>query len=158
MLNHLAHKRQDYLRTPPLLADVTDLLYRSRMPLFTLCSGMLHTFRRLASSFSSTERSTLLDGISTWIVSPFSTSPIGPPTAASGETCPMHGPRVPPLNLPSVTTGDRFAQPHSCNGRCQSQHLSHSWATLRPSYRMTTTFPALTSPFIIPAMDSSSEL
>ena len=29
---------------------------------------------------------------------------IGPPTAASGAICPMHGPLVPPENRPSVTS------------------------------------------------------
>ena len=35
--------------------------------------------------------------------SPSCTAPIGPPAAASGATCPMHKPRVPPENRPSVT-------------------------------------------------------
>jgi len=34
-------------------------------------------------------------------VSPFSTSAIVPPAAASGETCPMESPDVPPENRPS---------------------------------------------------------
>jgi hypothetical protein len=36
------------------------------------------------------------------IVSPSRSSPIAPPSAASGETWPMHRPRVPPLKRPSV--------------------------------------------------------
>jgi len=36
------------------------------------------------------------------MISPSSTSAIGPPTAASGETCPMDAPRLAPENLPSV--------------------------------------------------------
>src|SRR6478735_3502399 len=36
------------------------------------------------------------------IRSPFSISAIGPPTAASGETCPMAPPRVAPEKRPSV--------------------------------------------------------
>ena len=36
------------------------------------------------------------------IMSPSSTSAIGPPTAASGETCPMDAPRDAPEKRPSV--------------------------------------------------------
>ena len=36
------------------------------------------------------------------IISPSSTRAIGPPTAASGETCPMDAPLEAPENRPSV--------------------------------------------------------
>lgn len=36
------------------------------------------------------------------MISPSSTNAIGPPTAASGETCPIQAPLEAPENLPSV--------------------------------------------------------
>src|SRR3546814_3338253 len=41
-------------------------------------------------------------GMSILIRSPFSTSPIAPPSAASGETWPIDRPDVPPEKRPSV--------------------------------------------------------
>jgi hypothetical protein len=43
-----------------------------------------------------------LAGISISIKSPSSTKAIGPPSTASGDTCPIAGPRVAPEYLPSV--------------------------------------------------------
>ena len=44
-------------------------------------------------------------------MSPSSTSAIGPPSAASGATCPIIRPWVPPENRPSVSSATRLAQP-----------------------------------------------
>ena len=44
----------------------------------------------------------LYSGILISIISPSSTKAIGPPTAASGETCPIEAPRDAPENRPSV--------------------------------------------------------
>ena len=44
-------------------------------------------------------------------LSPSRSSPIGPPAAASGETWPMHAPRVPPLNRPSVISATELPSP-----------------------------------------------
>ena len=38
------------------------------------------------------------------IRSPSLTKAIGPPSTASGETCPTHSPVLPPLNRPSVNS------------------------------------------------------
>ena len=59
--------------------------------------------RRAASSSSDTLSEMLRDGMSMSMMSPSRTSAIVPPDAASGETCPMLSPEVPPLNLPSVS-------------------------------------------------------
>ena len=45
------------------------------------------------------------------MMSPFFSRPIGPPSAASGETWPMHAPRVPPLNRPSVISATLSPRP-----------------------------------------------
>ncbi len=44
----------------------------------------------------------VLSGMFMLIVSPSSTTAMGPPTMASGEAWPMHGPLLAPENLPSV--------------------------------------------------------
>ena len=64
-------------------------------------------------------------------MSPFSTKAIGPPAAASGDTWPMHAPRVAPLNRPSVirqTLSPKSAA-HDVSGG--SEHLLHA----RPAAR-----------------------
>ena len=50
----------------------------------------------------SRDSSSLSPGISILILSPSSTSAIGPPTAASGDTCPIDAPLEAPLKRPSV--------------------------------------------------------
>ena len=45
------------------------------------------------------------------IVSPFSTSPIIPPAAASGEQWPIDSPDVPPEKRPSVSSAHSLPSP-----------------------------------------------
>ena len=45
------------------------------------------------------------------MTSPSSTSAIGPPAAASGETWPMHGPLEAPEKRPSVMRATELARP-----------------------------------------------
>ena len=45
------------------------------------------------------------------IVSPSSTRPIIPPDAASGETCPIDSPDVPPEKRPSVSNAQAAPRP-----------------------------------------------
>ena len=45
------------------------------------------------------------------MISPSSANAIAPPSAASGETCPMLRPEVPPENLPSVNKAQDFPSP-----------------------------------------------
>ena len=90
------------------------------------------------------------------IVSPSSTKAIGPPAAASGDTWPMHAPRVAPLNLPSV-----IRQTLSLNPRPMMLAVGASISCMPgpprgPSYLITTTSPAFTLPSRIPAAADSS--
>ena len=45
------------------------------------------------------------------IVSPSSTSPMRPPSAASGETWPIESPEVPPEKRPSVMSAQALPRP-----------------------------------------------
>ena len=45
------------------------------------------------------------------ILSPSATRAMVPPAAASGDTCPIESPEVPPENLPSVTRAHAFPSP-----------------------------------------------
>src|SRR3989338_2321436 len=91
-----------YLTIAPVFADVTILAYLARYP-FVIFGGMgVHFFFLSLKVFSSTSNSIFLSGILMAILSPSSISAIGPPSIASGEMCPIHGPCVPPENLPSV--------------------------------------------------------
>ena len=45
------------------------------------------------------------------MVSPSSTSAMGPPAAASGEMCPMAGPLVAPEKRPSVMSAQEWSSP-----------------------------------------------
>ena len=67
--------------------------------------------RRCASSASSTRTSIVRAGMSIAIMSPSSTRPIAPPSAASGETWPIDRPEVPPEKRPSVTSAHALPSP-----------------------------------------------
>ena len=45
------------------------------------------------------------------ITSPFSNNAIGPPSCASGDTCPTTNPCEPPENLPSVIKATSLPKP-----------------------------------------------
>ena len=74
------------------------------------------------------------------MMSPSSIRAIGPPTAASGETCPMEAPRDAPLKRPSVIKSYRRSKSHTCDRRCRIQHLSHSrtafWSFITDDYNV----------------------
>ena len=72
--------------------------------------GFQAALRRASSSLV---RSTLMvfAGMSIVSMSPSSRSPIGPPTAASGETWPMAAPRVAPEKRPSVMSATHPPRP-----------------------------------------------
>src|SRR6185436_4508050 len=67
--------------------------------------------RRWASVASSTTRLIEREGMSILIRSPSSTRPINPPSAASGERCPIDRPDEPPEKRPSVTSAQTFPRP-----------------------------------------------
>ena len=60
------------------------------------------------------------------MMSPSSTTPMGPPEAASGETWPTHAPRVAPLKRPSVMSATLFpteADREAFNARHHREHV-----------------------------------
>ena len=67
--------------------------------------------RRRASSSSLTARWMLRAGMSISMVSPSSTKPMAPPSAASGEAWPMDRPEVPPEKRPSVSRAQALPMP-----------------------------------------------
>ena len=62
------------------------------------------------------------------IRSPSRTKAIGPPSTASGATCPMHSPVVPPENRPSVISRTSLPSPAPLIARGDRQHLAHARA------------------------------
>ena len=58
-------------------------------------------------------------------------SAIGPPSAASGATWPMHSPVVPPENRPSVSSSDVLAEAGALDRAGDGEHLAHARAALR---------------------------
>ena len=102
------HILQDILLLP--------LVHEAAILLFLACISSSET---LISSFSS--------GMLMLMISPSSTSAIGPPTAASGDTCPMDAPLDAPLKRPSVIRAmlfPRFLITADCL-RC-IKHFRHS--------------------------------
>ena len=73
------------------------------------------------------------------ILSPFRTIAIGPPSAASGEMWPMHGPRVPPENLPSVNRTTDSPSPMPEMAEVGESISRMPGPPLGPSYRITIT-------------------
>ena len=82
--------------------------------------------------------------------SPSSTMAMGPPSMASGETCPMAAPRVPPENLPSVIKATSASSPIPAMTDVGTNISRIPGPPLGPSYRIITTSPF----FIFPAMMS----
>ena len=68
----------------------------------TLRSRVTGVIGRAASSSSVSFTLIVLSGMFISMMSPSLIFPILPPAAASGETCPILNPEVPPLNRPSV--------------------------------------------------------
>src|SRR5579875_781044 len=76
------------------------------------------------------------------ITSPSRSAASGPPSAASGATCPTIKPRVPPLKRPSVKSATLSPRP-SPTIAAVTPNISRIPGPPRgPSYRMTTTSPA----------------
>src|SRR3990172_2339904 len=100
-----------YFRIAPFPAELTSFAYRERYPLVIFGRGGFHWESLFPISSSETRRSILLLGMSIRIRSPFRIAPIGPPSIASGEMCPIQGPLVPPENLPSVIRATASERP-----------------------------------------------
>ena len=90
------------------------------------------------------------------MISPSSISAMGPPTAASGETCPIDAPRDAPENLPSVINATLEPRPIPAMAEVGFNISRIPGPPLGPSYRMTTTSPATILPPLIAAIASSS--
>ena len=71
---------------------------------------------------------------------------IGPPWAASGETCPTINPRVAPLNRPSVTRATESPRPRPTIAEVIESISGMPGAPAGPSPRTTTTSPGCTTP------------
>jgi hypothetical protein len=67
--------------------------------------------RRRASSSSDSATLMLRLGISISMMSPFSTRPMAPPDAASGDAWPIDRPEVPPEKRPSVSSAQTLPRP-----------------------------------------------
>src|SRR5699024_4696812 len=76
--------------TAPSEAERTSLRYLPSTPLVKVGGSGSHPSLRRASSSSSTSRSRVLFATSRRIWSPSRTNAIGPPSTASGATCPTH--------------------------------------------------------------------
>src|SRR6266540_2697270 len=99
------------VHTAPLAAEDTSRAYLASAPVVYRGAGAFHPSRRLPSSASSTSRSRRRVSTSSTIVSPSSTSAMGPPTVASGATWPTANPCEAPENRPSVTSATSRPSP-----------------------------------------------
>ena len=91
------------------------------------------------------------------IVSPSSTRAIGPPTAASGDTCPIEAPRLAPEKRPSVMSATDEPSPIPTIADVGLSISLIPGPPLGPSYLMTTTSPATIFPPFMAAIASSSQ-
>jgi len=87
--------------------------------------------------------------MSSSILSPSFTRAMGPPSAASGDMCPTHGPRVPPENLPSVIRATESPSPMPISVAVGASISLMPGPPLGPSYLMTSTSPPFT---VLPSM------
>ena len=91
-------------------------------------------------------------------ISPFSTKAIGPPTAASGATCPILGPLVAPENLPSVINIVESPNPAPIIAPVTANISCIPGPPFGPSYLIITTSPSITFPDVIALNASLSPL
>ena len=95
----------------PSDADPTREAYFAITPREYLDLIGFHFFNLVFISFFDILRSSLPLSTSILITSPFLNNQIGPPTAASGATCPIISPLVAPENLPSVINATLSPRP-----------------------------------------------
>ena len=99
-------------RIAPLFPEVTMAAYLARYPVVTFGSRGCHFAFLACISSSETLISSFSSGMLMLMISPSSTSAIGPPTAASGDTCPMDAPLDAPLKRPSVIRLQKIPVPY----------------------------------------------
>ena len=92
------------------------------------------------------------------IMSPSSTKAITPPSAASGDTCPIDAPLVAPLNLPSVISATDLSSPIPDIADVGESISLIPGPPFGPSYLITITSPATILLLNIASTASSSEL
>ena len=90
------------------------------------------------------------------MISPSSTSAIGPPTAASGDTCPIDAPLDAPLKRPSVISATEDPSPYPAIAEVGFSISRIPGPPFGPSYRITITSPGLIFPDLIASVASSS--
>src|SRR3989339_843107 len=142
--------------TAPLSADVTHLAYLASMPCVIFGLGGVHFALRFASNSFAIFISNFRLGMSRTISSPSSTIARGPPTIASGDTCPIQGPWVPPEKRPSVTSATDSPKPIPTSAAVGANISLIPGPPRGPSYRITTTIPSLTCEFIMAFIAASS--
>ena len=91
------------------------------------------------------------------IISPSLIRAIGPPTAASGETCPIDAPLEAPENLPSVIRATVEPSPIPAIAEVGLSISLIPGPPLGPSYLITTTSPGTILPPLISSIASSSD-
>mmetsp|Transcript_21366 Transcript_21366/g.39993 ORF Transcript_21366/g.39993 Transcript_21366/m.39993 type:complete len:324 (-) Transcript_21366:35-1006(-) len=131
-------------------------MYLSSVPCLAAGAGARQAARRRATSSSGTCQSITLLATSITMGSPVSTSAMGPPTAASGETCPMMNPCEPPENRPSVIRATSLPRPAPMITLVGVSISGMPGPPLGPSLRMMITSPFCTSLFSTPRSMASS--
>src|SRR5581483_781039 len=150
-------------RAAPVDADVAIAAYTWSATLTARCrdtgrydpSEASSAARRSESSAAGTSRDNVRRGMSMTTVSPFSTSAIAPPAAASGATWHTDRPEVPPENRPSVISAQLRPSPLPLRNEVGYSISCMPGPPRGPSYRMITTSPADTAPPRIPETASS---
>ena len=122
-----------------------------------MISNGFNFLRRSFNTSSETIRFIFLFGISIIILSPFSTSAILPPFAASGQICPTQIPLVPPEKRPSVIRAAFVPKPLPTRSEVGASISLIPGEPFGPSYLITITSPSLISLFSSANIDSSSE-
>ena len=90
-------------------------LYLEKIPLVIFGGLGFQAAKRVLSSLSDNSTFRVRLGMSMVMVSPFLRTAIGPPSKASGATCPMLPPRVAPEKRPSVIKATLSAKTHACD-------------------------------------------
>src|SRR5581483_3793566 len=137
-------------RAAPVDADVAIAAYTWSATLTARCrdtgrydpSDASSAARRSESSAAGTSRDNGRRGMPMTTASPFSTSAIAPPAAASGATWHTDRPEVPPENRPSVLSAQLRPSPLPLRNEVGYSISCMPGPPRGPSYRMITTSPA----------------
>ena len=114
-----------YLKDCSSVSGGYHAAYLARYPVVTFGSRGCHFAFLACISSSETLISSFSSGMLMLMISPSSTSAIGPPTAASGDTCPMDAPLDAPLKRPSVIRQPWNQVPYLRSQKSDSAFLSY---------------------------------